>query len=68
MRTRIALSSVVVVWGAYIGIKVVVAKKNEEKIDARGMVKSLIIGIVITFVLAVSVPLLMQGLLSWQSW
>ena len=64
----IALSSVVVVWGAYIGIKVVIAKKNEEKVDARGMVKSLIIGIVIMFVIAMGAPLLINGLSSWFSW
>lgn len=64
----IALSSVVVVWSAYIGIRVIVAKKNEEKINARGMVKSLIIGIVVMFVLAVGLPLLINGLSSWLSW
>lgn len=36
----IAFSSVVAVWGAYIGIRVTVAKKNEEKINARGMVSA----------------------------
>ena len=58
-------ASVVVVWGAYIGIRVAVAKRNEEKINARGMVKSLIIGIVIMFVLAMALPMLIHGLGKW---
>lgn len=40
-----ALAAVVVIWGAYVGIKIAVAHKNEEKINARDMVKNLIIGI-----------------------
>lgn len=54
--------------GAYIGIKIIIAKKNDEKINARDMVKQLIIGIVIMFVLAVGLPLLINGLTSWFSW
>lgn len=61
----IGLGSVVVIWGAYIGIKIVVAKKKEEKIDSRALVKRLIIGIIICFVLAVGLPLLIKGLASW---
>lgn len=34
-----ALAAVVVIWGAYVGIKIAVAHRNEEKINARGMVK-----------------------------
>ena len=34
----IALAAVVVIWGAYIGIKIAIAHKNEEKINARDMV------------------------------
>ena len=64
----IALASVVVVWGAYIGIKIIIANKNDEKINARDMVKQLIVGIVIMFVLAVGLPLLINGLISWFSW
>lgn len=47
-----ALAAVVVIWGAYVGIKIAIAHKNEEKINARDMVKNLIIGIVIIFVIA----------------
>ena len=37
-----ALAAVVVIWGAYVGIKIAIAHKNEEKINARDMVKKLI--------------------------
>ena len=45
-------AAAVVIWGAYIGIKIAIAHKNEEKINARDMVKNLIIGIIIIFVVA----------------
>ena len=35
-----ALAAVVVIWGAYVGIKIAIAHKNEEKINARDMVKN----------------------------
>ena len=75
----IALAAVVVIWGAYIGIKIAIAHRNEEKINARDMVKNLIIGIVIIFVVvknliigiviifvvAMGAPLLINGLSAW---
>ena len=61
----LALAAVVVVWGAYIGIKIAIAHKNEEKINARDMVKNLIIGIIIIFVVAMGAPLLIEGLSAW---
>ncbi len=61
----LAMAAVVVVWGAYIGIKVAIAHRNEDKINARGMVKNLIIGIVIMFVIAMGAPLLINGLSAW---
>lgn len=64
----IAFSSIVLVWGAYIGIRIAIAKKNEEKINASEMVKNLIIGIVIIFIIAVSAPLLISGLSHWILW
>ena len=39
----IALAAVVVIWGAYIGIKIAIAHRNEEKINARDMVKRMTI-------------------------
>ncbi len=61
----IALAAVVAVWGAYIGIKIAIAHRNEEKVNARDMVKNLIIGIVIIFVVAMGAPLLINGLSAW---
>ena len=58
----LALGAVVVVWGAYVGIKIAVAHRNEEKINARGMVKSLIIGVIMMFGIAVGAPLLIKCL------
>ena len=60
-----ALAAVVVIWGAYVGIKIAIAHKNEEKINARDMVKNLIIGIVMIFVIAMGAPLLINGLSAW---
>ena len=65
MYLIIAMASVVVVWGAYIGIRVAVAKKKDEKIDAMSMVKHLIIGIIVAFVIAMGAPLLIKGLGAW---
>ena len=61
----IALAAVVVIWGAYIGIKIAFAHRNEEKINARDMIKNLVIGIVIIFVVAMGAPLLINGLSAW---
>ena len=61
----IALAAVVVVWGADIGIKIAIAHRNEEKINARDMIKNLVIGIVIIFVVAMGAPLLINGLSAW---
>ncbi len=61
----LALAGVVVVWGAYIGIKIAIAHRNEEKINARDMIKNLIIGVVIIFVVAMGAPLLIKGLSAW---
>ena len=61
----IALAAVVVVWGAYVGIKIAIAHKNEDKINSRDMIKNLIIGIIIIFVVAMGAPLLINGLAAW---
>ena len=61
----LALAAVVVIWGAYIGIKIAIAHRNEEKINARDMIKNLVIGIVIIFVVAMGAPLLINGLSAW---
>ncbi len=61
----LALTAVVVIWGAYVGIKIAIAHRNEEKINARDMIKNLIIGIVVIFVVAMGAPLLIRGLSAW---
>lgn len=61
----LGLAAVIVIWGAYIGIKIAIAHRNEDKINARDMVKNLIIGIVIIFVVAMGAPLLITGLSAW---
>ena len=61
----LAMAAVVVVWGAYIGIKIALAHRNEEKINSRDMVKNLIVGVIIMFVLAMGAPLLINGLAAW---
>lgn len=61
----LALTAVVVIWGAYVGIKIAIAHRNEEKINARDMIKNLVIGIVIIFVVAMGAPLLIKGLSAW---
>ena len=61
----IALAAVVVVWGAYVGIKIAIAHKNEDKINSRDMIKNLIIGIIIIFVVAMGAPLLINCLAAW---
>ena len=61
-------AGVVVVWGAVIGIRIAVAKKRDEQINARAMVKNLIIGIIVVFVIAVAAPMLINGLSSWLAW
>ena len=61
----IAAGSIILIWGVYIGIRVAIAKKNEEKINAKDMVKRLVIGIIIAFVFAGGLPLLIKGLAAW---
>ena len=59
---------VVVVWGAVIGIRIVIAKRKDEQINAYGMVKRLVIGIIVVFAIAVAGPMLIKGLSSWLAW
>ena len=60
-----ALAAVIIVWGAYVGIKIAIAHKNEEKLNARDMIKNLIIGVIVIFVVAMGAPLLIKGLGAW---
>lgn len=62
-----ALIAVVIVWCIYIAVRLIVAHRNEERIDAKKMIKNLIVGIVIMFVLVFGVPLLIEGLETWAT-
>ena len=64
----IAMAGAVAVWGSYIGIRVIIAKRNDEKINARGMLKNLVIGIIVMFAIAVAAPMLINGLSAWVAW
>ena len=64
----LAMSGVVVVWGSYIGIRVIIAKRKEEQINSKGMLKSLLIGVIVMFTIAVAAPLLINGLSAWITW
>ena len=59
------LAAVIVIWCVYVGVRLIVANRNEERIDSKRMVKNLIVGIVIMFILVVGVPLLIEGLSTW---
>ena len=61
----LGLAAIIGVWGAYVGIKIMLANRYEEKINSREMVKNLIIGVVIMFVIAMGAPLLIEGLSAW---
>lgn len=64
----LAMAAVVVVWGAYIGMRIAIAKRKEEQINAREMVKNLLIGLLIMAIIGSSVPLLLMGMDSWFIW
>jgi len=61
----LGLAAVLVVWGAIVGIKIAIAHKNEEKINSREMLKNLIFGVIVIFVIATCMPLLVDGLSAW---
>jgi len=63
-----AMGAVVVIWGSYLGIRIAVANRKEEQINARGMVKSLVIGIIVMAVIAMACPLLINGLAHFVAW
>ena len=64
----LAMSGVVVVWGSFIGIRVIIAKRKEEQINSKAMLKSLLIGVIVMFTIAVVAPLLINGLSAWLTW
>lgn len=56
----------IVAWGAYVGIKYVIAQRNEQKVEARDLIKQLLIGILIIVAITVGGPLLVRGLAAWM--
>ena len=63
----IGFAAVVIVWGSVIGVKVIVAKRREEKVNSRGMLMRLAVGTIIMAVIAVSAPLVINGLSAWTA-
>ena len=59
------LQSLIDSFWIYIVIALAAVHRNEEKINARDMIKNLVIGIVIIFVVAMGAPLLINGLSAW---
>lgn len=55
----------IALWGAYIGFKVIKAKKAEEKQEAKSYIKQLILGIAIIFIIASGLPLVVSGIAAW---
>lgn len=55
----------VVLWAMYIGVKIIAAKKAEQRVEAKELLKQFILGTVIIFVLMVGAPLLIQALIAW---
>lgn len=56
----------IVAWGAYVGIKYVIAQRNEQKVEARDLIKQLLIGILIIVAITVGGPLIVKGLPAWM--
>lgn len=50
-------AAVIVIWGAIIGIRYIIANKNDEKMNAKDSVKQLLLGIVIMAAIAMAGPL-----------
>ena len=57
--------ALVALWGAFIGIKVIKAKKAEEKQEAKSYIKQLLLGIAVIFVIAAGLPLIISGMATW---
>lgn len=63
----LSLAAVLIVaWGAYVGIKYVIAQRNEQKVEARDLIKQLLIGILIIVAITVGGPLIVKGLSAWM--
>lgn len=56
----------IVLWSLYVGIRLIVARSQEQQKEAKGLIKNFIIGIVVIFVLAVVVTALVYFLKDWS--
>lgn len=56
----------IALWSLYVGIRLIVAKSQEQQKEAKGLIKNFIIGIVVIFVLAVVVTALVYFLKDWS--
>ena len=50
------------VWSAAMGIAIIIATKNEDKVKARKMLVNYGIGLIVIFILLVAAPLLVKGI------
>lgn len=48
------------IWSLFMGIKIIVAKKNDEKDKAYKMIKNYIIGLIVIFILLVALPYILK--------
>lgn len=55
----------IALWGMYIGVRMIKAHKAEEKQEAKALIKQLIIGILVIFVIAAGLPMIISGIASW---
>ncbi|MCM1360129.1 MAG: hypothetical protein NC132_06555 [Corallococcus sp.] len=64
----IIMSSVVVIWGVFVGFKFWQASGDENKLkEAKKALVNLIIGTVVMFLVAVVMPLVIQALSDWMT-
>lgn len=55
-------AAIVVIWGAVIGIRYIIANKNDEKMNAKESVKQLLLGVLIMAAIAMAGPLVVMFL------
>lgn len=61
------IAAVLGIWGIYIAVKIAIANKNEDKVNAKEMVKQLAIGIIIGAVVMAIGPLIINILNVWAT-
>lgn len=61
------VAALIGIWGIYIAVKIAIANKNEDKVNAKEMVKQLVIGIIIGAVVIAIGPLVINILNLWAT-